>query len=321
MAPRRKNPSGPITRDVQLSFEQTDLWRAAFESNDAHRYPSPAAFFRQALLRVREKVLLLVGQIANDIPQLTVHDITHLDALWEIGSLIAGPCYVLNPAEGYVLGAAILLHDSAMTLGAYPGGLEDLTQTDEWRDTLVAFESGDNDSSAHRNPNEERSIKLVLPLVLRSLHARQAESLPFVQWKSSVGSEYLIDDPDLREFYGRVIGRIAKSHNDSATSLPVSMGTPIGAIAAAPPEWSVDPLKIACLSRLRAAGAYFASQWRSLEGRDRGGSLLHRSHGSHGSGGQPYRGLSDHRWNRAFQGCIRRPYVELDVDTSGVRRR
>ena len=31
-------------------------------------------------------------------------------------------------------------------------------------------------------------------------------------------------------------------------------------------------------------------------------------------GGPPYRDLSDHRWNRAFQGCVRRPYVEVDVD-------
>jgi hypothetical protein len=36
-------------------------------------------------------------------------------------------------------------------------------------------------------------------------------------------------------------------------------------------------------------------------------------HRSHGGGGPPYHDLSDHRWNRAFQGCVRHPYVDGDV--------
>ena len=148
-----------------------------------------------------------------------------------------------------------------MTLASYPHGLSDLAQTDEWQDAVA----GCDHDRARENDDAKASsgslVALVLPLVLRALHARQAESLPFVCWTSGAGTEYLIDDPDLREFYGRLIGPISKSHNDPANSLLINLGTPIGAIATAPPEWSVDPLKIACL--LRTADAAHIDQRRA----------------------------------------------------------
>jgi hypothetical protein len=53
------------------------------------------------------------------MPTYTVHDLTHADALWETASLVTGPDVELNPAEGFVLGAAFLFHDAAMGLAAY----------------------------------------------------------------------------------------------------------------------------------------------------------------------------------------------------------
>ena len=44
-------------------------------------------------------------------------------------SLVAKPSLTLNPPEAFVFGGAVLLHDAAMTLGAYPGGLA--TQGDD----------------------------------------------------------------------------------------------------------------------------------------------------------------------------------------------
>ena len=76
---------------------------------------------RKEYVNLRKKVEPLVALIPKDIPGLTVHDITHLDALWETGSTIAGGEYPINPAEAYVLGAAILPHDAGMALAAYPG--------------------------------------------------------------------------------------------------------------------------------------------------------------------------------------------------------
>jgi len=51
---------------------------------------------------------MLAGDIHRDLPDLTVHDITHLDALWEMADLVAGPDYPLNPLEAFALGAVFL---------------------------------------------------------------------------------------------------------------------------------------------------------------------------------------------------------------------
>ncbi|MBA2593659.1 MAG: hypothetical protein M3495_02490 [Pseudomonadota bacterium] len=53
------------------------------------------------------------------MPGLTVHDITHLDALWRVADQIAGPDYPINPAEAFVLGGAFLLHDAAHVMAGH----------------------------------------------------------------------------------------------------------------------------------------------------------------------------------------------------------
>src|SRR5438045_3492084 len=95
-----------------LPFERTALWRNAFGATGRDRGSS--SFYIQHLRELREKAKVLVDRIRKDIPDLTVHDTTHLDALWETGSLVSGSYYRLTPAEGYVFGAAVLLHDAAM---------------------------------------------------------------------------------------------------------------------------------------------------------------------------------------------------------------
>ena len=123
-------------------FQATQLWCSTLaEGGDNDPDKVPRDKLRVSFLDIRERVAGLVSRIASSIPGLTVHDITHLDALWETAGLIAGDGYELTPVEGYVLGGAILLHDAAMTLAAFPGGLEDIKQTVEWRDT-IALASG-----------------------------------------------------------------------------------------------------------------------------------------------------------------------------------
>lgn len=72
----------------------------------------------------RQKAAALTAQISKSLPSLTIHDVTHLDALWETADVIAGPDYPLNPPEGYVLGGSILLHDAALCFEAYGGGVK-----------------------------------------------------------------------------------------------------------------------------------------------------------------------------------------------------
>src|SRR4051794_3608286 len=92
------------------SFKNTRLWRAAlveFELSGPDAEESD--FFRLHLLGMRERVKPLVSRIAADMPGYTVHDITHLDALWETASLIAPNELTLNPPEAFVFGGAVLL--------------------------------------------------------------------------------------------------------------------------------------------------------------------------------------------------------------------
>lgn len=61
---------------------------------------------------VRERVRQLIQEIGAVLPDVTVHDITHVDALWRVAGEIAGGDYPLNPAEAFVLGGGFLLHDA-----------------------------------------------------------------------------------------------------------------------------------------------------------------------------------------------------------------
>src|SRR4051794_5254629 len=99
-----------------LDFEAGGIWRRSLApqpGEDPHAVPR--AKLRAALLRFREKAALLASEIGRDLPDRTVHDITHLDALWGIADLIIGDGYPMTPPEAFVLGGAFLVHDLAMS--------------------------------------------------------------------------------------------------------------------------------------------------------------------------------------------------------------
>ena len=122
---------------MATSLRATSLWRSAFEATGADATQSEQAFFRLHLESMREKAKVLVARIAADMPGYTVHDETHLDAVWDTASLVANPGLTLSPPEGFVFGGAVLLHDAAMTLAAYPGGLAELKTTPAWADATA----------------------------------------------------------------------------------------------------------------------------------------------------------------------------------------
>src|SRR3546814_18906704 len=74
---------------------------------------------------------------------MTVHDVTHLDALWDTASLVADGAVTVHPADAFVLGASILLHDAAMSLGASPNGLDDVRNTVAWQDAAARLSLAD----------------------------------------------------------------------------------------------------------------------------------------------------------------------------------
>ena len=139
---------------------------------------------RQALLGFRERVAALVQTLGAELPGLTVHDITHLDALWRVADQIAGPDYPINPAEAFVLGGAFLLHDVAHVMAAYPGGISSIKQTVQWQD-LIAQRYSAQDPEAHsdhlRTADAAHIDGLRAPWFLFAL--RQPEGISEDHWR------------------------------------------------------------------------------------------------------------------------------------------
>jgi hypothetical protein len=202
---------------------------------------------RQAFLSFRDRTAQLVGEIGGLLPGLTVHDITHLDALWRVADEIAGRDYPLNPAEAFVLGGAFLLHDAAHVLVAYEDGLAGIKRNIEWKDLIAQRFDGHEPTTG--SPQEHSALFQVL----RHLHAKQARQLAKLSWKVPSTGEYmhLLEHFHLRDYYGDLVGEIAASHHWPAHRVASTfedrhVNAP-GFLA--PAGWAVDALKVAFLLR------------------------------------------------------------------------
>jgi hypothetical protein len=170
-------------------YESTSPWIGSLQYRD-NVYQAHRDRLRTAYEQFRGRAADLTQQIHRQLPDLTLHDVTHLDALWEIASLIAGSDYPLNPLEGFVFGGAILLHDAALCFEAYNGGGATVRATPDWKDAYSAECSVEGD---HRS-DVERGIAADFS-ALRTLHAAQAEHLAGREWSNPDGGGlYLISD-------------------------------------------------------------------------------------------------------------------------------
>nr|WP_198315508.1 ATP-binding protein [Chitinophaga tropicalis] len=166
-----------------------------------------------------------------------------MDALWETASLIIGEDFPLTPLEGFVLGGAILLHDSALCFEAYEGGMDGLRETDQWKDAYVDFKE-----SAELSDEEIRHMADFS--TLRNLHASQAEKLLERKWNFSGSDDFfLLENQVLRIHLGELIGKLASSHHWDLENVVASFNTQVNALAQFPREWRIDPIKIACILR------------------------------------------------------------------------
>lgn len=227
------------------NFKETSLWKMAFESEQAKAHQSSVEALISSFTRARDNARALVSEISIDLPNYTVHDIEHLDALWEIGSQIVGPDFCINPVEGFVLGCSFLFHDSAMTMAAYPGGVEEIKDSREWKRIYNRIKA---------LSNEYIDDSYIIEIFLREQHAIRAEKLPKVSWKADSGFRYLIDDGESREKFGDFIGQVAASHWWDHAKLENHMQDKIiPAPSPFPSSWSIDLLKLACVLRVADA--------------------------------------------------------------------
>jgi hypothetical protein len=101
----------------------------------------------------------------------------------------------------------------------------------------------------------------ILPDVLRRLHATQAAVLAEQAWVNDRDEQqYLIEDSDVRFFYGKTIGEVSNSHWWSIDRIEQELSQDLGAF----PQRTrnlVDRVKVACL--LRIADALHLDQLRA----------------------------------------------------------
>ena len=159
--------------------------------------------------------------------------------------MIAGDAYTLNPLEGYLFGTAVLLHDAALCHEAYSGGRDAVRATTQWRDAY-------NRRLTNQGRVDPNDVDFE---ALRSLHATQAATLATKPWGSDDGDPwYIIDDADLRKEYGPLIGQIASSHHWDIQDVATTFAIPRPPASFLHPDWSADPLAVACLLRTADAG-------------------------------------------------------------------
>lgn len=278
-------------------FRQTWLWRQAFQTPRSDSTTEEQEFFKTQYLSIRDRAAQLVSRIAGDLPGMTVHDISHLDALWDTASSVAEGAVNVNPAEAFVLGASILLHDAAMSLAAYPGGLAEVSTTIAWKDAIARLALNSEESGGEKfdveNP-PDAIVQRILPEVLRRLHAERAEELAEQAWRTADGSQtYLVEDSELRRFYGPTIGQIAHSHWWSVQKLEQEFSEDLGALASQTRN-RVDRIKLGCL--LRVADALHLDSRRAPR------FLRAITNPS---------GISALHWS--FQERLARPHIELDA--------
>jgi hypothetical protein len=152
---------------------------------------------------------------------------------------------------------AFLFHDLAISVAATPGGLTAIYKDPRWTDLVYSeYQSTyDRDPTAAEAHSPEPNIHhSALFSLLRQIHAENAERLAFLSYPASDGtSVFLIDDPEVRQTFGRLIGRIAHSHWWSIPEVEHSFSRTVGAAHWCPTTWTIDPLKIACALRVADA--------------------------------------------------------------------
>lgn len=222
-----------------MSYQKTSLWRRTLGKNDPDVKP-----LRDCYIDARKNAEFLLSKIREDFPFLTIHDISHVDSLWNVADTIIGHKYKINPLEGFVLGISFLIHDAALSYDAV-GGRAALEATPEWQDA---------NAEDHDGMNEDEFRKQCDFTAIRVLHARYAETILDKKFTRSNGTTFfIIDDDSYREHFKDLIGKIAASHHwgiDDLTSLQSQVNPRSGM----PKEWTINPRKLACILRCADAG-------------------------------------------------------------------
>ena len=191
-----------------MSFEETAIWKNAFVLGNGND------LLKTSFLTSRDRAKVLAEEIAKENPGFTVHDISHIDALWETATVVLGGEFTLSPIEAYALGQSFLIHDLAMS-NVSVDDVEAIEKSVRYQD-LLAYQLK---TILRRSPTPEELANAAaeqrqkaLCDYLREHHAENAAKLPFLEWENRGNNYRLIENPEVRESVGELVGRIAESH-------------------------------------------------------------------------------------------------------------
>jgi Histidine kinase-, DNA gyrase B-, and HSP90-like ATPase len=257
-----------------MSYKDTALWqRTLTPKKGKGGHADSCRRLVHTFERFRDNVATVANEVHRDLPSLTVHDITHIDALWTTASLIAGytvkgeSLIPLNPAEAFVLGGSFLLHDLGNALAAYVGETQTIFDSQPWRDLihiLYRRQHGRKPTQEELKSPDPEIYKDALMERLRQIHASRAEVLAVepIRAAGRVDALYLLEDAGLRSDYGTFIGQVAASHGWNLSKVAEQFARPLPAPPGLP--WSVDLFKLACLLRLADAAQIDSTRAPSL---------------------------------------------------------
>jgi len=196
---------------VPYGYEETRLWRVSLAEQPEDRHQQERARLRSAYYAFRERAAILAAEIPQDLREYTVHDATHLDALWELADLIGGPDISLTPTEGFVLGGSFLSASrSRHGSRCLARRMADLTKEQSWTDILATSISeiiGRPALPADLDNPPDKAVERAKQIMLRERHASHAADLGMISWTAArTGNRYhLIEDEGLRTTYGSLI--------------------------------------------------------------------------------------------------------------------
>ena len=244
-----------------MAWTDTNLWKQTLgDETGTPMEKSAKAGLKKVFDDFRENAEILAARIEAELPGLTDHSVKHLDALWDVASTLAANV-PFNPLEAFVFGGAVLLHDLANCIAAFPNGLDGI-KGPEWNDLVHAhyrLQLGRAPTSEELKQPDPRYLPEILLQRLREIHAEKAVALatqPFFTSTTGRGpasSIYLLDNLKLREELGHLIGRIAHSHHWTAAKLESEFADKVHPAPAGYPDWKIDVLKVALLLRITDA--------------------------------------------------------------------
>lgn len=230
---------------MSFNYHESKLWKQTLGKEDGP-HKDDIDKLRNEYESIHENVKFLANGISSIFPEYTLHDISHIDELWDAADIILNQSKIeLNPAEGFVLGCSFLFHDLGMSSITYDDR-ETLENDVIWKDSFVHY--------LKKNIEEVEAKKKADLEVLRQRHPENAQKMPFRAFVKDSNQVYVIKDDELREGYGEIIGKIAYSHGISINEFDsIFSAKKFGARGSMPAEWTIDVIKLAGILRIADA--------------------------------------------------------------------